>query len=57
VYSSSVGGYAQVYDSVASRDLNSSMKVQLSECYKSLAMEKKLEVELPPAQIQWGEVN
>ena len=46
-----------MYDGAASGDLNSSMKVQLNECYKSLAMEKKFEVELPPAQIQWGGVN
>lgn len=57
VYSSSISGYVLVYDSVASRDLTSSTKVQLSECYKSLAMEKKLEVELPPAQIQRGGVD
>ena len=50
VCSSSVGGYVQC--TAASRDLTSSMKVQSSECYKSLTMEKKLEVELPPAQIQ-----
>ena len=47
----------RVYDGAASRDLTSSIKVQLSECYKSLAMEKKLEVELPPAQIQRGGVD
>lgn len=36
VCSSSIGGYVLVYDSVASRDLTSSTKVPLSECYKSL---------------------
>ena len=52
---SSVSGYVQVYVSAASWQLTSSMKVQLSECYKSLAKEKKLEVELPPAQISTEE--
>ena len=33
------------------------METQLSECYKSLAMDKKLAVELPPAQIQQGGVD
>lgn len=33
------------------------MEAQLSECYNSLAMDKKLAVELPPAQIQQGGVD
>ena len=44
-----------MYDSASPKNLTSSMKVQLSECYKSLAMDKKLAVELRPAQIQQGE--
>ena len=47
----------RVYDSASPKNLTSSMKVQLSECYKSLAMDKKLAVELPPAQIQQGGVD
>ncbi|CAB4043419.1 polycystic kidney disease 1-like 2, partial [Paramuricea clavata] len=37
--------------------LTSSMEVQLADCYKSLINQDKLEVELPPVQVQLGEVD
>ena len=57
VCSSSIGGYVRMYDSATSKNLTSSMKVQLSECHKSLAKYKRLAIELPPAQIQQGGVD
>ena len=57
VCSTSIGGFVRLYDSMGSELLTSSLEVQLAECYQSLAQDSKLEVELPPAQLQNGGVN
>jgi hypothetical protein len=57
VCSTSIGGYIRVYDSAGSTQLTSSMEVQLTDCYKSLISANKLEVELPPVQVQSGAVD
>lgn len=54
VCSTSIGRYVRVYDSSGSKQWTSSMEVQLTECYKSLVDGDKLEVELPPVQVQLG---
>ena len=57
VCSTSIGGYLRVYDSAGSKRLNASMEAQLAEIYKSLVQGNHLEVELPPVQIQNGELD
>lgn len=57
VCSTSIGGFVQLYDSIPCKQLTSSMKVQLSQCYHTLVKNNLLEVELPPRQIQRGGVD
>ena len=57
VCSTSINGHLRVYDSSSSKNITSSMERQLAECYQTLATDRTLAVELPPAQTQQGEVD
>ena len=57
VCSTSIDGFVRLYDSMRCKQLTSSMKVQLSQCYHTLVKNNLLEVELPPRQIQRGGVD
>ena len=54
VCSTSINGHLRVYDSSSSKNITSSMEIQLAECYQTLATDRTLAVELPPAQTQQG---
>ena len=57
VSSTSINGHLRVYDSSSSKNFTSSMEIQLAECYQTLATDRTLAVELPPAQTQQGGVD
>ena len=57
VCSTSINGHLRVYDSSSSKNITSSMEIQLAECYQTLATDRTLAVELPPAQTQQGGVD
>ena len=57
VCSTSINGHLRVYDSSSSKNITSSMEIQLAECYQTLATDRTLAVELPPAQTQQGRVD